>query len=92
MLNFIAWVERNTGNTVKRVFTDSAQEYKALKSELLRTSIRLTFSSAYTPQSNGLAERMNRTLLNKTRSLLIGAGMSAGYRGEALLHATYPRH
>ena len=48
-----------------------------------------TFSSVYTPQSNGLAERMNRTLLNKTRAMLKCAGLSKSYWGEALLHATY---
>lgn len=42
-----------------------------------------------TPQSNGLAERMNRTLLNKTRGLLKGASMDKGYWGEALRYATY---
>lgn len=51
--------------------------------------ITSTYSLAYTPQSNGLAERMNRTLMNETRSLLTGAGMSSGFRVEALIHATY---
>jgi len=31
---------------------------------------------AYTPQQNGLAERMNRTLLEHVRCMLLGAGLS----------------
>ena len=53
-----------------------------------KRGISWTFSSAYTPQSNGLAKRMNRTLLNKTSSLLKCAEMSKRYWGEAFLHAT----
>lgn len=89
LYEFIAWVERNTGRTVKRIHTDGAKEYKAMEKPLKTRGIRSTYSSAYTPQSNGLAERMNRTLLNKTRSMLKCAGMSDGWWGEALLHATH---
>lgn len=31
LFNFIAWVERNTGRTVKRVHTDGAGEYKGME-------------------------------------------------------------
>ena len=86
---FVTWVERQAGETVKRIHSDNAKEYEALAKSMQQKGIDWTFSSSYTPQSNGLAERMNRTLLNKTRALLKGASMAKGYWGEALRHATY---
>ncbi|KAL0307917.1 UNVERIFIED_CONTAM: Retrovirus-related Pol polyprotein from transposon TNT 1-94 [Sesamum calycinum] len=41
------------------------------------------------PQQNGVAERMNRTLLNKVRCLLISSGLSKTFWGEALSTAVY---
>ena len=42
-----------------------------------------------TPQQNGIAERMNRTLLNKVRCMLVGSEMSKPFWWEALNTATY---
>ena len=44
---------------------------------------------AYTPQQNGLAERMNRTLLEHVRCMLLGAGLSKSFWGEAVSTTTY---
>ena len=44
---------------------------------------------AYTPQQNGLAERMNMTLLERVRCMLLGAGLSKSFLGEAVCTATY---
>lgn len=48
--------------------------------------IMLTTSSVYTPQSNGLAERMNRTLLNTLRSMLAEARIDNRFWGETAVH------
>lgn len=42
-----------------------------------------------TPEQNGVAERMNRTLLNKIRCLLFSSGLEKTFSGEALATATY---
>ncbi|GKB81391.1 retrotransposon protein, putative, ty1-copia subclass, partial [Tanacetum coccineum] len=42
-----------------------------------------------TPQQNGLAERMNRTLLNKVRCLLIQSGLPDSFWAEAMVTTTY---
>ena len=42
-----------------------------------------------TPQQNGVAERMNRTLLEKVRGLLFTSGLPKAFWGEALYSATY---
>ncbi|GJS69264.1 retrotransposon protein, putative, ty1-copia subclass [Tanacetum coccineum] len=44
---------------------------------------------AGTPQQNGLAERMNRTLLNKVRCLLIQSGLPDSFWAEATVTAAY---
>lgn len=37
-----------------------------------------------TPKQNGVAERMNRTLMNKVRCLLISSGLAKGFWAEAV--------
>ncbi|KAL2230649.1 UNVERIFIED_CONTAM: Retrovirus-related Pol polyprotein from transposon TNT 1-94, partial [Sesamum indicum] len=43
----------------------------------------------YTPQQNGVAERMDRTLLEKVRCLLISSGLPKPFWGEAVLTAAH---
>lgn len=42
-----------------------------------------------TPQQNGVTERMNRTLLERVRCLLLNAGLSKDFWGEAMVTAAY---
>jgi len=42
-----------------------------------------------TPQQNGLAEQMNRTLLEWVRCMLLGAGLPKSFWGEAVTTAAY---
>jgi hypothetical protein len=46
----------------------------------------------YTPQQNGLAERMNFTLCNVIRCILIESGMPTSFWAEALQTACYVRN
>ncbi len=46
-----------------------------------------TYSTAYTRLSNGRAERYNRTVLDKVRSMLEESGLPMRFWGEAVLHA-----
>ena len=42
-----------------------------------------------TPQQNGLAERMNRTLLDRVRCMLYSSGLSKHFWGEVVMTACY---
>lgn len=42
-----------------------------------------------TPQQNGVAERMVRTITEKARSMIAGAKLSKSFWGESVLTATY---
>ncbi|KZV36173.1 hypothetical protein F511_29175 [Dorcoceras hygrometricum] len=44
---------------------------------------------AYTPQQNGVAERMNRTLLDRTRAMLNTAGLAKSFWAETVTTAYY---
>ena len=43
----------------------------------------------HTPQQNGVAERMNRTLLEKVRCMLVSSGLPNLFWGEAVMTAAY---
>jgi transposase InsO family protein len=55
------------GITVERVLTDNGSCYRAKEfdAELVQAAITHTFTRPYRPQTNGKAERYNRTLLNE---------------------------
>ncbi|KNZ56885.1 hypothetical protein VP01_2294g2 [Puccinia sorghi] len=46
--------------------------------------IRQTYSDAYTPQQNGLAEQFNRTILESLRTILLDSGFSHHLWNEVL--------
>ena len=58
-----------------RVRSDNANEYltKVAESQLGARGIRLDPTCAHTPQENGAAERINRTLMNQVRATLTAA-------------------
>lgn len=68
-------MDRNSGKTVKRVHTDSAKEFLVMRRNLKSIEIVHTTTSVHTPEFNGLAERMYRTLLDKVRTMLNEAVM-----------------
>ena len=58
--------------TIKKVRSDNRSEFKNTRIDELcdEFEIRHQFSAKYTPQSNGLVERKNRTLIDMARSML----------------------
>ena len=50
------------------------------------------FTAAYSPQQNGVSERMNRTLVEAACSMLIHADLSNAYWAEAVATAAYLRN
>lgn len=67
-----AEVENNKDNiTIKEVFSDNAKEYRHnLASFCKKKGIIYNFSPPYTKEPNGAAERINRTILNKIRTII----------------------
>jgi len=80
-------VEKRTGAEVKTLRTDGGGEYinREFLEFLSEEGISKETTTPYSPQSNGVAERFNRTLLEGVRSMLHGSGMSKSFWGEAVL-------
>ena len=88
-LNYEAYIERQTGRKVKRVITDGGSEYMALKSHFLKKGIDHVTTARHSPSDNGEAERMNRTLFESARSMLIAAKLPPSFWGHAIKLAAH---
>ncbi|KAE8969014.1 hypothetical protein PR001_g27622 [Phytophthora rubi] len=86
-----ALVEAQTGRRIRCVRSDNGGEYvnKQFGDYFAAHGIVHQTSTPYTPQQNGLAERMNRTLVEMARSMLYHRGMAREWWGEALHTAVY---
>ena len=78
-----------TGKPLKRFHTDGGTEYLPLKKYFNEQGTIMTTTTRDTPQHNGMAERMNRTILEKARSLLHHAHLPMSFWKEAVMTAVY---
>lgn len=87
-------LENQVDGRVQRLRCDNGSEYmnKELKDFCNSKGIKMETTVRYTPEQNGSAERLNRTLLNKVRPMLTGAGLFKSYWAEALTTANYLRN
>ena len=88
---FLAWGDTQTSHKLRALHSDRGGEYTAgAVSDLLEEKgIERHFSMPGSPQQNGLAERFNRTLMEKARAMLHTAGMSPGFWEHAVLAAVH---
>ena len=80
---------------VSKLHSDGAKEYVALQKDLGgvgKDSMNKSFSPPYTPELNGIAERVNRTLVEAALALLIQADLPSCLWPFALKHVTYVRN
>ena len=84
--SWISQLELQAGARVKRVRCDGAGELSS--TDMLdfysRRGIRLEPTAAHTPQQNGKAERLNWTLVENLRCLLMEAALGPDFWAEAL--------
>ena len=78
---FLAWAENQTSEQMLALHSDRRGEYlsRAVRTILDQKGIEHKLTMPGTPQQNGLAERWNRTILDKARALIYGAGLSLGF-------------
>lgn len=83
--------ERQCDAKVKIVRTDRGTEFlnKTFHGYCSEKGIHTEMSAAYTPQQNGTAERMNRTIKEKARTLLLGVNADTCLWDEAVKAAAY---
>lgn len=77
-LKFKERVERETERKIKTLRTDNGTEYENNKFHefFAKHGIKHEKSAPYSPQQNGLAERMNRTIIEKVRCMLFDSGLN----------------
>ena len=83
-----------SGLKISILRSDNGGEYtsKEFDKFLKEKGVIHQFSIPYLPQQNGVAERMNRTLQDAVRSMIVGAQLSKTYWGYAVKCAAYGRN
>ena len=85
--SFQATFERKYDCKIKLVYSDNGGEYLGMLKYLEKEGIEWESSAPYTPQQNGVSERLNRTLMEMARSMLSHAGLPDTFWGEAVCTA-----
>jgi transposase InsO family protein len=83
---FKALVENHTKKKIKVFRTDNGGEFYRNEFEEFckKCGIARKKTTPYTPQQNGVGERMNRTLMEKSRSMLSGARLGQEFSAEVV--------
>ena len=90
---FKVQVELEAGTRIKNVRCDNISEYKALAARFGKNyGIRFEFTTTYTPEQNGVSERLNRSLVTTARTMLADANLPACFWAEAIKTACYLRN
>lgn len=91
---FKTLVETQKSKAIKVLRTDNGGEFcsKEFESYLEKFGIVHQKTNPFTPEQNGMVERMNRTLIEKARCLLFDANLSKAFWAEAVNTAVYLRN
>jgi transposase InsO family protein len=91
---YVARNERASGRKLKILRTDNGGEYVGSDVEryLEEKGIKHETTNVYTPQENGVSERLNRTLLEKARCMLHTARLPMRFWGEAVCAANFVKN
>lgn len=89
--SFVARVNAKFGQGISEFRCDNGTEFVNGKVKELfdKHGIRMETTIPGTPQNNGVAERLNRTLLEKARCMLFGSNLRKSFWIEAVLTAVY---
>ncbi len=90
-MEFKALVENQLGRKIKILRSDNGLEYlnKSMKKYCAVNGITHQTTCVYTPQQNGVAERMNRTIIERAKCMLFDAKLPNVYWGEAVNTAVH---
>ena len=89
--DFIAKSEAHFSLKVSNLYYDNGREYLSnkMKDYCVEKGISYHLTVPYTPQLNGVSERMVRTITEKGRTFFSDAKLNKVFWGEAVLTATY---
>lgn len=91
IMEYVQWVENIFDRKPCVLRSDGGGEYvdERLRQFCRSEGIQQQFSTPYSPQSNGVAERKNRSLQEMASCMLLDANLPKVYWGEAILTATF---
>lgn len=89
--NFIEFCKNQLHDKPKTFRTDRGTEFldSVLKTYLDAEGIKIEYTTPYSAQQNGVAERKNRTLNDATRTMIISSGLPKNLWSEAMKNAVY---
>ena len=89
-----ALVEKSSGRHIKALRSDNGGEYTSsdFDSYLTKEGIKHERTTPYTPEQNGVAERLNRTLIEGVRTILVDSKLPHRFWAEALSTIVYLRN
>ncbi|KAH9684680.1 DNA (cytosine-5)-methyltransferase [Citrus sinensis] len=88
---WITLIENQTEKKITRLRSDNGLEYcsKEFEDFCKSKGIARHRTVTYTPQQNGLVERMNRTIIERVRCMLLNTNLSKGFWAEVVTTAAY---
>ena len=92
--DIIEQLENLSGHRLQHLRCDNGSEYvnANLAAYCADKGIKMETTVRYTPEQNGAAERLNRTLMDKVRPMLAGTGLPKFLWAEAVTTASYVRN
>ncbi|TFY50793.1 hypothetical protein EVG20_g11324 [Dentipellis fragilis] len=86
-----AWCATNKDRKIKVLHSDRGGEYlsKEFSAHLKAAGTRRKLTVHDTPEENGIAERINRTIPERARAMLHASGLPKFLWGEAMKHSTF---
>ena len=88
---YVSMVENELGYKVGSIRTDNGGEYtsESFRQVCVEKGIKHQLTNPHTPEQNGVSERLNRTLLESSRSMLYHAKLPLHFWAEAINTTVY---
>ena len=89
--SFAAWAKTQHGATIKRLRSDRGGEFTSndFTAYLRQQGTERRLTTADTPQHNGVAESLNRRLMERVRAMMHQANLPKNLWAEAIHHAVW---
>ena len=87
--SYKTFVETQTGHKLKKLRADGGKEYvgKQFQNFILESGMELEVTAAHSPSQNGIAERLNRTVVEHARAMIIQRNIPLFLWTEAINYA-----
>ena len=91
LIAYLTFWSRHLGSKVKYIRMDNGSENLTSEFQMWcrRSGVQLELTVPYTPQQNGVAERMNRSVASLMRALLVQSGLATRFWGFAARMAAH---